>query len=332
MHVLVLLGGLSAERSVSIASGTAIAKALQEKGYEVSLFDPALGKDGLIEKHLLEEGLALLNLNEQAHPSSYIEAMGHPIFSRCDVVFNICHGQWGEDGYLQSLLEMKGLCCIDNSSLASKLAMDKDLSKRLLSSQIPCAEHRLLKSPHDPLDLFTDQVVIKPNTQGSTVGIEIGSMNDTAFLESAIKKAFTFAPEVMVEAFIPGRELTVAVIDGEAYPPVEICPEGGFYDFKHKYEKGATIYHCPAPISKEIEEQVCHYAQLAHQTLGCSLVSRSDFRLDPQEKLFYLETNTLPGFTSTSLVPMAAKAKGMDFAELVDHLVTLASKRSTILT
>jgi D-alanine-D-alanine ligase len=175
------------------------------------------------------------------------------------------------------------------------------------------------------------RLVVKPNDQGSTVGMTILDEPDVDSLEAAVRLAGAFTSSVMIEAYVPGRELTVAVLGSEALPVIEIVPKQGFYDFENKYVKGNTEYHCPADISDVIDEHVRNLAVAAHSIIGCRAYSRVDFRLTPEGMPFCLEVNTIPGFTATSLVPMAAKQAGIEFPELCMEIIRLSgADRSTV--
>lgn len=290
-RIAVLMGGISAEREVSLVSGAKCAAALREKGFEVSEIDA--GRD-------LAESL------RAANP---------------DVVFNALHGRYGEDGCVQGLLEWLGLPYTHSGVLASALAMDKEASKRVFASAgLPVAESLLartadVKRAHP----MPPPYVVKPNNEGSSVGIYLvdEAANGPAQLGSEMPD------DVMVEAYIPGRELTVAVMCGEALTVTDIYATG-WYDYDAKYTEGGSFHVVPADIPADIFVACKDYAERAHRALGCKGLTRADFRWDETRGLaglFILEVNTQPGMTPTSLAPEQAAHCGTDFASLCAALV-----------
>lgn len=291
-HVAVLMGGWSAEREVSLVSGAAVAAALEAAGHQVTRIDvsPDLG-----------------TLYAALNP-------------RPDLVFNALHGRFGEDGCIQGVLEILAIPYTHSGVLASALAMDKPTAKRLFAAAgIPMAEHAIVSSD-DVIagDVMERPYVIKPLNEGSSVGVHIvgEKTSELPFADSG----WPFGERVMVESFIPGRELTVAVRGGEPLTVTEITTERGFYDYDAKYEEGGSVHLIPAPLESDVHEETMRLAALAHETLGCRGVSRADFRFDG-DSLFLLEINTQPGMTSTSLVPEQAAHVGMSFTELVGWMV-----------
>ena len=291
-HVAVLMGGWSAEREVSLVSGAAVSKALAEGDYRVTSID--------IQRDMC--------------------ALMTRLYPRPDVIFNALHGRYGEDGCVQGLLNILDIPYTHSGMLASALAMDKPMAKRLfVAAGIPVAEHVIVSSD-DVIagDVMERPYVIKPPSEGSSVGVHIvgeGS-NELPFADTG----WPFGERVMVERFIPGRELTVAVRGGEPLAVTEITTERGFYDYDAKYEEGGSVHLIPAPLSPDVHEETMRLAALAHETLGCRGVSRADFRFNGAG-LFLLEINTQPGMTPTSLVPEQAAHVGMSFTELVGWMV-----------
>lgn len=297
--VTVLMGGWSAEREVSLASGAACADALTDAGYEVTRVDV---------KHDL---------------SSLIEALT----PAPDVVFNALHGRYGEDGRIQSLLDILGIPYTHSGVLASALAMDKQTAKALFEARgIPCPEGRLisLSAEADTLPL-EPPFVVKPNSEGSSVGVKIVKPGDNRIGFDD----WPYGDEALVEQYIAGRELTVAVMGDQALGVTELRPNSGFYDYKAKYTDGETTHLCPAPVPDKIAEQAMSYAVTAHQALGCRGVSRADFRYDDTDgstgQLYMLEVNTQPGMTPLSLVPEQAAASGIGMSDLVGWMVENAT-------
>jgi D-alanine-D-alanine ligase len=325
MRVVVLMGGSSTERSVSLATGTGIVEALTGAGHEVVAVDPAFGNRLQIAKLQVPSiGETPDSLPETDDERSLVLARSDDL-SRAEVVFVALHGGIGEDGTLQGLLDLAGIAYTGSGMLASALAMDKQRAKMMFrAAKVPTPRGRLFESREkrvDPDALGGFPIVVKPNNQGSSVAVHI--VQGPEELDEALDDAFRFPP-VLVEEFIPGREITVAVLGGKALPVVEVIPDQGFYDYKHKYTKGQTRYEVPADLPESAANEAQRLGELAFATLGCAGVARVDFRLAEDGNLFCLEVNTIPGMTEVSLVPMAAKAKGISYQELVERLIQLA--------
>ena len=342
MNIVVLTGGTSAERNVSLASGQEISKTLRESGHTVKVVDPVYGSDQPAE-HEIFTGHSVVG---QEFPSAkeintysnrkVIECINSSLFDKTDIVFLGLHGKFGEDGRIQSLLEMRGLKYTGSGITSSAMAMDKDVSKILFTHyNIPTAPWFMLEKNHNgTLDIDSKikehinyPAVIKPNDEGSTVGLSIVQPDvEDVQLESAINSAFEYSGKVMVEQFIAGRELTVAILGEEALPVIEIRPKDGYYDYEHKYTKGMTEYICPAELSKSLADELREKSLIAHKALGCKVYSRVDFRMNSKDEYFCLEVNTLPGMTETSLVPKAAKAVNISFPQLLNKIIELSLK------
>lgn len=304
--VAVVMGGPSAEREVSLVTGGAIAGALREKGYNVVEID-------LDPKKLAEQ----------------LEKCG------AKVVFNAVHGLYGEDGRLSAVLEMLGIPYTGSGMLASAWAMDKAVSKRVMQAAGIPTPASLIFSKGEACDYRAHimetfeklPVVIKPATQGSSIGVEI--VKDEDEIAEAMEKAFIYSREVVAEEFICGKELTVAMMPdgGEvvALPVINIVPHSGVYDFHSKYTKGETEYLVPAPLDEDTTRQVQEISLATYKLLGCSGVARADVMLDAEGKGYVLEVNTVPGMTATSLVPQAAAAVGISFPELCERILLSAS-------
>ncbi|MEX2571393.1 MAG: D-alanine--D-alanine ligase [Gemmatimonadota bacterium] len=331
MKIAVLLGGTSAEREVSLASGLAVVEALRERGHTVSAIDTARGyvpREN--EGELLPEGVHAAppeDLDSVLSPG----AIGEIAELRdAELAFLALHGGIGEDGRLQALLELNGVRYTGTGPLGSGIAMDKDVSKRLLrDAEIPTLPWRVARAPDFAYDRGTIAeavgfpCIVKPSRQGSSVGLAVVEMVEE--LDAAIEEAARYDSEVMIERYVRGRELTVSIVGDEPLPPVEIRPKKGIYDYESKYTAGMTEYLCPAPIPGEITAQAQLYAFRAFRVLKLSGYARIDFIL-AQDKLFCLEANTLPGMTATSLLPKAAAATGLPFAELCDRIVQLSTR------
>lgn len=291
--VAVVFGGDSAEREVSLRSGEAVLKALKQKGYEAFSIDSA--ED--IAQQLLLSGV--------------------------EVVFLALHGRHGEDGTIQGLLEMMHIPYTGSGVLASAIAMDKAVTKTVVKAAGVVTPHAKVINAETDLAIFCEThinypCVVKPVREGSTLGINIAY--DTAELQSAISAAQTYDDKVLVEDFIAGREVTVGVMDGHALPIVEVVAQSGFYDYSAKYTPGQTEYQVPAPLDEKLYAAVQAAAQKVYSAVGCRGAVRVDFMLRGDE-FFFLEVNTIPGMTETSLLPKAAAHEGMDFAELVEQIL-----------
>ena len=332
MKVAVLMGGRSAEREVSFSTGRGIAEALRNLGHEVTSIDAADGAS--LPAGQEGTGARTLAQVQALPPASMLAAIQVPAMRDADVVFIALHGTWGEDGTVQAALEMAGKVYTGSGVLASALAMDKAMSKRVFEREaLPTPHWMLLEAgvagrALDVSLLGGYPLVVKPNAEGSTIGLSI--VRHASELEPAIHKASEHGSQVLVEQYIEGRELTVAIIGEVAYPIVEIEPHSGFYDYHSKYTKGMTTYTCPAQLDKELARHVRELAIEAAQVLGCTGVARVDFRLSEDDEPYLLEVNTLPGMTPTSLVPMAAAAKGMSYDQLVARILDLALADSKV--
>lgn len=304
--VAVLYGGTSGEREVSLNSGTCCARALEEKGFAVTMIDPA-SRDDL--KRLVEETF--------------------------DVAFLALHGKGGEDGTMQGFLETLGIPYTGSGILSNAIAINKGKSKELYESAGLRVAASVLVGRNDVLDDADRQeiidtcgipCVVKPSTEGSSLGMTI--VRDASDLQAALDTALAVDDEAMVEQFIDGIELTVGVMgsdDPTAFPVIQILSNNDeFYNYHAKYAAGGSTHICPAPISEEATEQAQGMAVAAHAVLGCKGISRTDIMLDEEGRCWVLETNTLPGMTDTSLIPDAARAVGMDFGDVCEKLIEMA--------
>jgi len=338
MNIAVLLGGLSPERNISFLSGRAAVAALRQNGHTVVALDPARGSQATVSdeelmaatpKEVTSEELAAFD------PSKLMEFVSSAQFDGIDLAFILLHGRYGEDGYIQGLLDLRCIPYTGSTMLASAAAMDKGLSKMLfqvggiptpywVSVQPEQAEDPALIA--EVLTEINGPLVVKPNDQGSTVGMTILMSPTDDSLADAIRLAGAFTKTVLVERYIAGRELTVAILGANALPIIEIEPKSGYYDYANKYTKGKTEYHCPADLSEEVQNHVHNLAVAAHHILGCRAYSRIDFRLTEDNMPYCLEVNTIPGFTETSLVPMAARAAGIEFGDLCEEIIRLSAE------
>lgn len=303
--VAVVMGGPSAEREVSLNTGAAIANALREYGYT----------------NVVEIDLDPRNFGKQLAES------------KAEVVFNAVHGLYGEDGRLQTLLEIREMPYTGSGMIASVSCMDKVITKRMLRDAGISTPACLIINKKESgikekiMQRFSLPVVIKPASQGSSIGVEI--VKEEKQLDEALANAFKYSRDILVEEFIGGKELTVSMMqkDGEvvALPVIHIAPHSGMYDYHSKYTKGATEYICPADLDEETTKKVQEISKQAYEVLGCSGVARADVMLDEEGNGYVLEINTVPGMTATSLVPKAAAAAGISFPELCNIILQSAS-------
>jgi D-alanine-D-alanine ligase len=330
MRITVLLGGTSAERDVSIASGMRIVQALRSRGHDVTAFDTARGVIARgDEAAVAAEGMkaappSLEALANMARTSLSPSLGTQPAVRDADVVFLALHGGQGEDGTLQSLLDLSGVRYTGSGHLASALAMDKDLSKQLFrSAGVATADWLMAPASADQVaGKLGMPVIVKPSKQGSTVGLTL--VREPGQLAPAIKEASRYDDEVMIEAFIAGRELTVGVLGDTALPVGEIIPKHELYDYECKYTSGMAAEEFPAKLSEDEAKQLQDLALRAFRALKLRGYARVDFRRREDGKSFCLEANTLPGMTELSLMPQAAQAAGISFPELCERIVYLA--------
>ncbi|NQV57364.1 MAG: D-alanine--D-alanine ligase [Rhodospirillales bacterium] len=295
LNVAVLMGGWSAEREVSLVSGAAVANTLKDEGYRVTSIDVQRDMGALLTR----------------------------LYPKPDAAFNALHGRYGEDGCVQGLLNILEVPYTHSGLLASALAMDKPAAKSLFAAQgILVAEHIIAGREDFAAGISMDPpYVIKPLNEGSSVGVRVVRKSDNFKPE---EESWFYGNEVMVEKFIEGRELTVAVMGDRALGVTEITTRHRFYDYDAKYAEGGSKHHLPAEIPADVADEAMRISVLAHQTLGCRGISRADIRFDGND-LYMLEVNTQPGMIPTSLVPEQAAYAGYSFAELVGWLVENAT-------
>ncbi len=298
----VLMGGLSAEHPISLKSGKAVAKALRDRGWDVV----EIIVDRELPAKLIKEGV--------------------------EVAWIALHGRFGEDGCVQGLLEVMGIPYTDSGVRASAVAMDKIATKAALAdveSVRMAGDWVARKGEPLPADVRFP-VITKPAVGGSTIGMNV--CKNASELEHGVTEALELHHEVMLEEFVSGDEITVAVLDGEAFPVVRILPDSGFFDYEAKYTKGRTTYEVPAAISGESRQLAQVAAVASYKILGCRGLARADFIVRPDGEPIFLEINTIPGMTATSLSPMAAGAAGISFEELVERVLMTATCMESELT
>lgn len=324
INAVLLVGSTSPEREVSKMSSKAVYEAMISLGYNTRVIDPALGTEQLTDvAKYFEYGKDYGKLSDDFH----VKCINSNLFDNVDIVFIGLHGKWGEDGRIQALLDFKGIKYTGSDFYSSALSMDKNHCKTLFRHNGIGTSKWKQFSLHNysNLDLYTyiNEInypcVVKPNDGGSSIGLTI--VHNENELESAVGTAFKYSKNILVEQYIKGRELTVAILGDEALPPLEIKPKNEYYDYEAKYTAGKSEYIVPAQIPDETANQLRKNALAAHQILGCSNYSRVDFLLDESYNSYCLEVNTLPGMTQYSLVPKMAKAVGIDFNMLIDKII-----------
>ena len=324
--VAVLMGGTSAEREVSLSTGRQILNALDADKYTVYALDTASGRKFLPPG--ITQPLGLLRASDGETEITALPQLSQASAEdRPDVVFIALHGKGGEDGTVQGMLEVLDLPYTGSGVLASALAMDKAMSKRVLmaSGVLMPRDRTLRRGEAVPDGALPLPLMVKPNAQGSTIGMTV--VREAGELHGAVRTAFEYDDAVLVEQFITGTEITVPILGNatlEILPIVEIVPAGGFYDYAAKYTAGATDEIVPARIPDAVAAEARRIAALCHRTLGCRGMSRTDMIVTPDGEVYTLEVNTIPGMTPTSLLPRSAQAAGYSFAQLLDRLIDLA--------
>jgi len=333
MKVVVLCGGDSAERIVSLASGDAVGEWLASAGYRVAKLDPAEPDRIFTPDHPMAP--PAIGAQPPAAPphrdfmptrvSRFLTALEK---TAPDLAFPILHGGWGEDGTLQALLEWIGLPYTGSGPLACALAMNKEKAKDvfrsfgILTPDATVVSNSRTDREND-IEAALSQIglpaVFKALHGGSTVGLTI--VRSDADIAQAVQAVADLGDDLLIETYVPGREITAVILGTEAMPLIEICPHEGYYDYHNKYTSGRSDYLCPAPLDENLAAEIQKTALRAYDALGCGGFARVDFLLTSQNKAYCLEVNTLPGMTKTSLVPKAARAAGIEPPELVDRIV-----------
>lgn len=348
MKIVVLAGGLSTERDVSFKTGEMVTKALRENGHQVILLDVFMGYSnkeedltGIFDR-AEAVSVKVAAIPETAPDLEKVKAQrkdqsdnffGPNVIELCrmaDIVFMALHGENGENGKIQAAFDLFGIRYTGTGYLGSALAMNKGMAKQLfLENGIPTPIGTSLKRGEDAAKIETCGIhfpcVVKPCSGGSSIGVSI--VHDKAEYEQALKEAFRWENELVIEEYVKGREFSVGVIDFQALPIIEIAPVEGFYDYKNKYKAGSTVETCPAELSEQITKEMQGYAEKVAEVLGLNTYSRTDFLLDAEDHIFCLEANTLPGMTPTSLLPQEAKVTGVDFNQLCEKLIESSMRK-----
>lgn len=344
MNIVVLAGGTSTERDVSIVTGTMVCKALRRNGHNAIVADVFLGyeysgniiNDAFKNKEDLDEVAAQLKEKtpEIAGIVKIRNDKGESFFGKnvlelckaADIVFMGLHGANGEDGKIQGTFDLLGIKYTGTGYLSSALAMNKDITKVILiKAGIPMPKGFAVSKKDNNFANDIYPCVVKPCCGGSSVGVSIA--NDQAEYEKALEEAFACEDAIIVEEYVKGREFSIGVIEGKALPIIEIAPLEGFYDYKNKYSAGMTDETCPAELPEDITIKMQTYAVQACDAINLETYGRVDFLLNEKNEIYCLEINTLPGMTSTSLLPQEAQAVGMSYDELCNHIIEVSMKK-----
>lgn len=340
MKIVVLAGGLSPERNVSLSSGIMVCQALRDRGHEAAFVDLYLGTENydgspesLFRAPLPEELRRVAREApdlEEVRRSRRLDSdsvFGQDVLALCamaDVVFLALHGSCGEDGRVQAAFDLMGIPYTGSGYLGSALAMDKDLTKRLVAPLgVLTPAWKTVEYGADEVERITAETrlpcVVKPIDSGSSIGVYIAKTREE--LRDALTAGLALGGRSVIEDYIVGREVQIAVLEDRALPSIEIVPKTGFYDYENKYQPGAAEEICPAPIPEETEKTLASAALTVFRALGLSVYSRADFILAEDGSVYFLEINTLPGMTPTSLVPQEAAAVGISYGELCERII-----------
>lgn len=340
MRIVVLAGGLSTERDVSISSGILVASALREKGHEVVLLDVFTGYEQNIcdidalfkqnysfaDKANVGETVSDLSEVKENRLNKSDRFIGTNVIEICteaDITFLALHGGEGENGQLQASLDLLGIKYTGTGYLGSALAMNKGLTKSVfVQNKINTPAGEIFKSIEEAKSWSVFPCVVKPCSGGSSVGIAMAENEEEYIL--AVKDAFRYENEIVVEQFVKGREFSVGILGGKALPPIEIIPKSGFYDYAAKYQAGATDEICPADIDEQTDKKLRESAVAAYNSLHLDSYARVDFLVDENGEPFCLEANTLPGMTPTSLLPQEAAVEGMNYVDLCEKIIEIS--------
>lgn len=338
MKIVVIAGGLSPERDVSLSSGSLIANALIDVGYKVCLIDLYIGienknfdkifidkKSGRKYSHIVPQHEPdLEKLKKEINNGNSL--IGKNVIELCktaDLVFLALHGDIGENGKLQAVFDSFGIVYTGTGYIGSLLAMDKDLAKSIMiQHKILTPEWELINNNNDNINQVEFPCVMKPCNCGSSIGVSIVK-NKEEYI-AALEYAKKYENKIMIEKMIKGREFSVGILDNQALPVIEIIPNEGFYDYKNKYQLGLTKEICPAEISVELAAKMKDTALQVHKALRLGSYARIDFIANSDDNIYCLEANTLPGMTPTSLLPQEAQAAGISYSELCDKIVKMA--------
>lgn len=342
MNIVVLAGGTSTERNVSIMTSKMVCASLRRNGHQANMLDIFLGTEEYADADAffqadtdLEQLAAALTEKTEQVPAlykkrqeqggSFFGPMVLELCKKADIVFLGLHGANGEDGKVQAAFDLLGIKYTGTDYLSSAISMDKQLTKKMLILEgVPMPKGVMLQKGHK-IEYVPYPCVVKPCCGGSSVGVSIAH-NEKEF-EQAVEEAFSYEDTIMVEEYVKGREFSVAVLDGKALPVIEIEPLNGFYDYKNKYSAGAAKETCPANLPDEISAQMMRWAERACEVVGIKTYARVDQLLNEDNEIYCLEINTLPGMTQTSLIPQEAQAVGMSYDELTQKIIDISLKK-----
>ncbi len=341
MKILVLAGGLSPERNVSLSSGALVCQALRDRGHQVALMDLFYGLDGALDGENLYVAPIPESFKRVAREAPDLEqvrasrggdspsAIGPGVLEMCaraDVVFLALHGACGEDGRIQAALDLLGVPYTGSGCLGSAIAMDKDLTKRLVDGLVKTPQWETVTVTGENIPELTERTrlpaVVKPIASGSSIGVYIAK-NRTE-LKKALEESARLGGRTVIEEYIKGREIQVAVLGDRALPSIEIIPKEGFYNYANKYQPGAATEVCPSRIPQKWEQDVGNAALAVFRAIGLSVYARADFIVASDGTPYFLEINTLPGMTPTSLVPQEAAAVGLDYGKLCETIIQIS--------
>lgn len=348
MDIVVLAGGLSTERDVSFTTGNMVSEALRRKGHRVILLDVFMGysdreenlegifgrsEEVSVKVEAIPDVAPDLEKVKKSRKDQSDCFFGPNVIAICqmaDIVFMALHGENGENGKVQAVFDLFGIKYTGSGHLGSAIAMDKEISKQFFRTYGVPTPHGIAMKKTERIEDFSQTgltlpCVVKPCCGGSSIGISIVRTEEE--YQTALDEAFRWEEEIILEDYVKGREFSIGVVDGEAYPVIEIEPLEGFYNYKNKYQAGSTVETCPAELSEEITKKMQDYAVTVAEAMGLDTYSRSDFLLDDAGNIFCLEVNTLPGMTATSLLPQEAKAIGISYEGLCEKLIEISLRK-----
>ncbi len=345
MKIVVLAGGLCGERNVSLCSGAMVAQALRKRGHRVALVDLFFGlehwngapedlydapiPEAWLKISRTEPDLKAVRASRRDQSSSLFGEGVLELCKQADVAFLALHGDCGEDGRLQAALDMHGIVYTGSDYISSAIAMDKNLTKQMVKpTGVPTPMWKTISFTADEMDSVMQHtqlpVVVKPNMSGSSIGVEIARTQEE--LRHALQTVLDFGGACVLEQYVQGREIQIAILEDGTLPSIEIIPKTGFYDYENKYQPDAAEEICPAPIPSDWEAKLSEYALTVFHTLGLAVYSRVDFIVTEDGTPWFLEINTLPGMTPTSLVPQEAAAAGISYEDLCERIVNASVK------
>ncbi|MGN0329029.1 MAG: D-alanine--D-alanine ligase [Lachnospira sp.] len=341
MKIVVLAGGTSSEREVSIVTSTKVCESLRKNGHDANMVDVFFGIEDERIDNFFNEKNDLESLSEELKNKSKDvknelkrrnenseSFFGNGVLELCkesDIVFIGLHGSNGEDGKIQAAFDLLGIKYTGTDYISSAISMSKDLTKKVLVSEgVPMPKGITLEKGQK-IEYVPYPCVVKPCCGGSSVGVSIVKSDEE--FKKALDVAFSYENKVLVEEFVEGREFSVGVLDGKAFPVIEIEPVEGFYDYENKYKAGATKETCPADLPKEISERMQRWAEIACEAVGLKTYARVDELVNDEGEIYCLEINTLPGMTGTSLLPQEAAAVGISYDQLTQKIVDISLEK-----